>query len=183
MVTLKESLTLAGENMLSNLSLDWDHFPFWSVSIGRDLRAKCNMDGPGHNVGRWWDAMLRLEAATGFAIPEPIEAAMLRNLEICLDNPFGLSGHTYGDSVRWVFYHSQRETMLALAVLARYRNSAWAAEAGATMIQAHNRFLRDDGMWDNEALQGIAAEHDIPLRKYKFAAHEKEGVYLTHLED
>ena len=33
-----------------------------------------------HDTGRWWDAMLRYEAATGTRIPQQAEAAMMKNL-------------------------------------------------------------------------------------------------------
>ena len=48
---------------------------------------------PPHNIGRWWDAVLRLEEATGFVIPGELEAAMLTHLKCCLDNPLGVCGH------------------------------------------------------------------------------------------
>ena len=34
-----------------------------------------------HDTGRWWDAMLRLEEAIGFIIPDELEEALLRNLK------------------------------------------------------------------------------------------------------
>ncbi|MAE66104.1 MAG: hypothetical protein CMJ18_17675 [Phycisphaeraceae bacterium] len=43
-----------------------------------------------HDTGRWWDAMLRLERATGFMIPPDLESAMLANLQRLTDNPDGL---------------------------------------------------------------------------------------------
>ena len=180
MRTLKQSMELAGENLLYMLSPDFDWLPFWSVSIDRDLRAKANMGGPGHNVGRWWDALLRLEAATGFALPDPLEAAMLRNLGRCLDNPFVLSGRIYGEHAGSVFFHSQREVLLALAGLVRYRDSGWAAEQGARMVRALDRYIRANGTWDLDSLRKIAASHGITFKAYEFAPHEHEGVYLTH---
>jgi len=38
-----------------------------------------------HDVGRWWDAILRLEHATGFSIPAHMEDAMLANLKRLTD--------------------------------------------------------------------------------------------------
>lgn len=173
-------MTLAGENLLHNVSRDLDLMPFWSVSIDRDLRAKANMGGPGHNVGRWWDALLRLQAATRFEIPEHVEAAMLRNLARCLDNPFGISGRIHGEHSGSVFYHSQRETLLALACLARYRESSLAAEQGGRMVRALDRYILPDGRWDIGAIERTSEQHGITPKPYEFAPHEDEGVYLTH---
>ena len=39
------------------------------------MQARCKMDYPAHNIGRWWDAMLRLQAATGFELAAEIEQA------------------------------------------------------------------------------------------------------------
>ena len=71
-----EAMELAGQNLLSVLSPAYQYMPCWNVWIERDLKATCNFGAPQHNIGRWWDAMLRLEAATGFVIPARIEAAM-----------------------------------------------------------------------------------------------------------
>lgn len=180
MLTLKQSMELAGENLLYTLSPDFDMVPFWSVSIDRDLRAKANMGGPGHNVGRWWDAMLRLEAATGFPIPDRLQDAMLGNLARCLDNPFGIAGRIHGEYAGSVFYHSQREVLLALACLVRYRHSDWAAEQGGRMVRALDRLILADGRWDSDRIRKTAAQHGITPKPYDFAPHEHQGVYLTH---
>ena len=74
---LKESLELGGQHLLGWLDPDRDYLPTGSWAITHDL-------------GRWWDAMLRLERAIGFVIPAPIEAAMLQNLHMFTDNPDGL---------------------------------------------------------------------------------------------
>ena len=179
MLTLRQSMQLAGENLLHTLSPDFDWLPYWSVSVDRDLRAKCNMGGPGHNVGRWWDALLRLEAATGFAIPGHLEEAMLRNLGKCLDNPFGVSGRIHGENAGSLFYHSQREVLLALACLVRYRDSRWAADQGARMVRALDGYIQADGTWDGESIRQTAAQHGITPKPYPFAPHEHGGVYLT----
>ena len=64
---LRQSMELAGQNMLQVL----DPARGYAPSPGY-----C----PVHNTGRWWDAMLRLEAATGFVIPGHLEGAMWVNL-------------------------------------------------------------------------------------------------------
>ena len=47
-----------------------------------------------HDTGRWWDAMLRFEAATGTRIPEQAETAMMKNLRTLTDNPAALLMNT-----------------------------------------------------------------------------------------
>ena len=86
MLTLRQAMELAGRNLVDTLSPAHGGMPFWNVEIDRGGRAACNMSYPSHNVGRWWDALLRLEAATGFAIPAEAEAVMLRHLESLFDN-------------------------------------------------------------------------------------------------
>ena len=87
MLTIRQSMELAGENLLANLAPDRNYMPYWSLWIDADLRAFSKSGGAAHNVGRWWDAMLRLEHATGFSIPGHMEAASLRNLHWLTDNP------------------------------------------------------------------------------------------------
>ncbi len=45
--------------------------------IDREYRVFALFNCPAHNIGRSWDAILRLEAATGFAIPCNVDAGML----------------------------------------------------------------------------------------------------------
>ena len=74
---LKQSMELAGQNLLNTLNPERDLFPD---------PGYC----PAHNSGRWWDAMLRLEHATDFVIPGEVEGAMLRNHQVLMDNADGL---------------------------------------------------------------------------------------------
>ena len=52
----------------------------------RDLMPTTGYEA-AHDLGRWWDAVLRLEETVGFVIPAHLEAASLRNLERLTDNP------------------------------------------------------------------------------------------------
>lgn len=104
---------------------------------------------PAHDVGRWWDAMLRLEQATGFAIPAAIEAAMLANLKRLTDNPDALL--VCGNTGRWQPFinpHNLRETLLAYHALVRWRDSDWARQQGHRFLQTLDRALREDGHFD-----------------------------------
>ena len=74
---LKNSMELGGEHLLGWLNPGRDYLPTGSWAITHDL-------------ARWWDAMLRLEDATGFVIPGHLEGASLRNLAWLTDNPDGL---------------------------------------------------------------------------------------------
>jgi hypothetical protein len=78
---LKTAMRLAGENLLYCLDRDNGLIPFWELTTARDYTAQMRRFWPAHNLGRWWDAMLRLEQATGFEIPADVEAAMLHNLQ------------------------------------------------------------------------------------------------------
>jgi hypothetical protein len=158
MLTIKESMELAGRNLLAGLLPENDHLPLWCVAIQPDLSAKISNIWFSHNVGRWWDALLRLEAATGFPLPPEAEAAMLRHLRTCLDNRLGICCHIGNDPERKAGTfdnHSQRETLLALAVLIKYRKNDWAAEAGARMVRALDRYVLPDGRWDPDAVGSV----------------------------
>ena len=103
-----------------------------------------------HDTGRWWDAMLRLERATGFVIPSELESAMLGNLRMLTDNPDRLLFIPPGLACRAPRFelHSLRECLLAFSALVRYRGSAWAARGGREALATIRRCLRDDGSWD-----------------------------------
>jgi hypothetical protein len=139
-VKLKESMELGGRHLLGWLDPERDYLPTGSWAITHDL-------------GRWWDAMLRLEAATGFVIPGHMEGASLRNLHWLTDNPDGLLWVPRGlDWQKMKFeLHSLREGILAFAALAHYRGNAWAKQAGRKYLESIDRGMRDDGSWDFDA--------------------------------
>jgi len=105
-----------------------------------------------HDLGRWWDAALRLEEAVGFALPAELEAASLRNLQRLTDNPDRLLMNNpdvpwLRDSTR-INPHNYRETLLAFGGLARRRRNAWAHESGLQFVRAMDRCLQPDGRLD-----------------------------------
>ena len=113
---LKEVMELGGQNLLGWLNPDRDYLPTDSWCITHDL-------------ARLWDALLRLEDATGFVIPGHMEGAMLRNLHWLADNPDGLLFVPPGlDWIEQRFeLHSLREGLLAFNALAKYRNNRWSS--------------------------------------------------------
>ncbi len=183
MLPLKESMELAGANLLHTLSPAYDMMPLWNFKIVREtLQARCKMDYPAHNIGRWWDAMLRLQAATGFAWPDEVETAMLANLKKCLDNPLHVCGLLMPLEHRppgWVDEHSQREALLALTALVRWRDNQWAVDAGNEMIQALDRYIQDDGHWDYALMIDIAQKAGLDVDRDTPGQREKKGVRLT----
>ena len=181
-LTLKQSMELAGRNMLNILSPSQGYQPYWSVMIDREMRATCKMKYASHNIGRWWDAMLRLEAATGFIIPAEIEAAMLHNLADCFDNPLAVCcflAPLGSEPAGWIDSHSQREMLLTLAGLVRYRSSRWAADMGARMVRALDRYIRDDGTWDGQLMAHLARQGGIDVDPSGPGRHALRGVRLT----
>ena len=142
MMKLKESMELGGEHLLGWLDPERDYLPTGSWAITHDL-------------ARWWDAMLRLEATTGFVIPGHLEGASLRNLHWLTDNPDGLLWVPPGlDWQRMRFeFHSFREGILTFAALARFRGSAWAKEAGHRYLESIDRALEPDFSWNVQAFE------------------------------
>jgi len=139
---LKDSMELGGEHLLGWLNPERDYLPTGSWAITHDL-------------ARWWDAMLRLEAATGFVIPGHIEGASLRNLHWLTDNPDGLLWVPPGlDWQKMKFeLHSLREGILTFAALTHFRGSAWARQAGHRYLESINRALKPDCSWDVHAFE------------------------------
>jgi hypothetical protein len=171
-LTLEQSLRLAGQNLLGILNPEENYLPYWELSVSPDYKASFNRWWPAHNIGRWLDAMLRLEDAIGFEIPKVIEAAMVQNTQRFFDNTDHIclvplqSGQSYGDGPQWDL-HSLREGLLALNALARWRKNDWAAAMGRQMIQSIDAKLRDDGSWELE----------------KFDACQKRGKAVIHNTD
>ena len=134
---LKDVIEFGGQNLLGWLNPDRDYLPTESWCITHDL-------------ARLWDALLRLEDATGFVIPGHMEGAMLRNLHWLTDNPDGLLFVPPG--LDWIEprfeLHSLREGILAFNALIRYRNNRWAREAGHRYLETIRRCLKPDGTWD-----------------------------------
>ena len=134
---LRTAMELGGRNLLSWLDPERDYHATGSWCITHDL-------------GRLWDALLRLEDATGFVIPAHMEGMMLRNLHWLTDNPDGLLFVPPG--LDWIDQrfelHSLREGILTFNALIRYRNSRWAREAGHRYLATVRRCLRPDGEWD-----------------------------------
>jgi hypothetical protein len=157
-MTLKEVMELGGRNLLGWLNPERDYLPTesWCVT---------------HDLGRLWDALLRLEDATGFVIPCHMEGSMLRGLHWLTDNPDGLLFVPPG--LDWIDprfeLHSLREGILAFNGLVRYRNNRWAREAGHRYLEGIRRCLRPDNSWD--LLKFDYARH-FPLAGDKAAADE-----------
>jgi len=111
-----------------------------------------------HDSGRWWDAMLRLEAATGFSIPEKLERAMLGNLRRMTGNPDGLlindgSLDDIPGGRPIINPHNFREGIGAFTALVIFRNSDWACRAGRRLLETLDRIFQADGRLDYERLE------------------------------
>jgi hypothetical protein len=136
---LTSHLNLAGNALLGMLNPEREFLPTGGYEIAHDL-------------GRWWDAVLRLEEATGFVIPAELEAASLRNLHALTGNPDRLL--MVWSEALWLTErgtlnpHNFRETLLAFGGLARRRKSAWAADSAMRLVRSMDRALASDGSFD-----------------------------------
>ena len=105
-----------------------------------------------HDTGRWWDAMLRLQATTGFTIPPHLEAAMLENIRALTDNPAGLLTNdtraANAGGIRQVNPHNFRESMLAFSALVRHRSHEWSLRQGKQLTLTTESMLEPDGQMD-----------------------------------
>ena len=133
---LKPRLEIAGAGLLAMLDADKEFMPTNGYEVAHDL-------------GRWWDAALRLEEAIGFVIPAELEAASLRNLQRLTDNPDRLLMNRM--DVPWlkekakINPHNFRETLLAFGGLVRRRQSLWARDAAMRLVQSMAHILQADG--------------------------------------
>ncbi|MDR3402084.1 MAG: hypothetical protein P4L99_06255 [Chthoniobacter sp.] len=145
---LRSSMDRAAKCCLAWLNPDQEWLPTGGYEIA-------------HDTGRWWDAMLRYEAATrSLVIPEQIEAAMMKNLGSLTDNPAALLMNTArlpgpAEKIK-VNPHNLRETMLAYTALVRYRKSDWAWTQGHKLLKTIEGTLDPDGQMDYQALATVA---------------------------
>ncbi|MBD3184740.1 hypothetical protein GF312_20835 [Candidatus Poribacteria bacterium] len=141
-ITLKQSMEMAGQCCLDWLDPEKNFMPTGGYEVA-------------HDTGRWWDAMLRLEDAAGFVIPEHLEDAMMSNLKTLTDNPDGLLMNN--PNVPWlkpmINPHNFREAMIAFNALVRYRNSEWAKKAGHKLLETMDKSFKSDGRFDYTKLE------------------------------
>ncbi|MFC1606688.1 hypothetical protein ACFL47_01855 [Candidatus Latescibacterota bacterium] len=132
-------LRLSGNCLMELLDRHKDYMPTGGYEVAHDL-------------GRWWDAVLRLEEAIDFEIPNELETSSLKNLQLLTDNPDCLLMNR--PDVSWlrekaVFNpHNFRETLFAYGGLIRCRNNTWAYESGLQLVRAMDRCLTADGSFD-----------------------------------
>ena len=148
-VDLKRSLELAGANLVANLDPERHYLPNWDVRPARDGTVVVNVWWPGHNLGRWWDAMSRLQGAIGYAVPAQAMEAMEENLFRFFDNPDSLCLAPFDlEGVKPQFdLHSLREGLLGLNSLVQYRQSNQAALREHAMVESLMRLTSEDGSW------------------------------------
>jgi len=163
-VDLTAKMDLAGKCLLAWLNPAADLAPTggWNVP---------------HDIGRWWDAVLRLEARTEFAIPGRLEDAMLRNLDRFTDNPDRIllkpEGLEWGKKPYFEL-HSIREGFLAFAALVKYRDSQWARQRGREMLDSLMRYLNPDGTLDVKKFDSFKYVTD-PKKAKALASPELNG--------
>ena len=137
-VDLPASVKLAGQNLIECLDRDNGFRPRRAINlIRKDGKIQASYDGcfPYHDLGRCWDALLRLEAATDFRIPQNVEASLLKTTKQYFDNPLHVMIDPDPEKAR-VDQHSFREHLLTLNELIRTRESAWAREKSAQMLES-----------------------------------------------
>ena len=138
-MNLRRNLEFAGQSLLATLVPERDFLPVDGYEVA-------------HDVGRWWDAVLRLEEAIGFAIPAELEAVALRNLKRLTNNPDCLLMNS--PTFPWLTQkavingHNFRETFIAFEGLIRCRNSDWAREASLTLVRSLSRCFLANGRMD-----------------------------------
>ncbi len=164
-MNLKKNLELGGTNLLNCLCPQERYLPYWHIVVDDrqvaeyEFRPHCN----AHNVGRWWNTMLRLHAWTGFDIEPAIETALLEHTWAMCDNPTGtLLEDPDPDNPRTWYIHSYRETMLALAQLASVRGDERAVAQGRRAITQMREASRDLTRWDLHRCGALTNPDPVP---------------------
>jgi hypothetical protein len=138
-MNLRKCLEMAGGSLLAVLDAEKEWMPTGGYEVAHDL-------------GRWWDAVLRLEETIGFVIPTELEAASLKNLKRLTDNPDRLLMNN--PDIPWlrekvrINSHNFRESLLAFGGLVRVRDNFWAHEAAIVLVRAMDQMLQEDGSFD-----------------------------------
>jgi hypothetical protein len=147
---VKNSMDLAGQNLLNSLSPQNGYLPYWALHVDKDYNFGFGGIFGTHNIGRVWDALLRLENTTDFKIPPEVEAGLLASTKRYFDNNDNMCWTPMDwDGIPKQFeLHSFREQLLALNALAKYKKDKWAVEKGHKMLQTLLRVSREDCTWD-----------------------------------
>ena len=54
-IKLKESVILAGNNLLNCLCPRENYLPYWHMHVTKEYYGEFALGWPNHNIGRWWD--------------------------------------------------------------------------------------------------------------------------------
>ena len=163
-IDVAAALNLAGQNLVNMLHPGHDYLPSFLIAVEPDYTADRQTFFAAHNIGRWLDAMYRLEAATDFSAPAKMQNAMLENVRRYCDNSDGLFLRPLDrypfDKGDLFCFHSLREQLAGLHALAKYKNNSWARERAHRMIVALDGLLLPEAewrarstVWDIEKLQ------------------------------
>lgn len=178
---------MAARNLVAQFSRRHDGLPIWKLDIDPSGSGVCLFGWPTHNLGRITDALFRVEAATGAVVRPEVEASLRSGLRRVLDNDLGVASMVYG--VPWerstnragMFDgHSQREVLLGLTMLVRYRGDEWARASGAGMIDSLDRLINPDGSWDYRQLTGPLEESKEKLKLERLAGTDPVDLTYTH---
>lgn len=156
---LTEAIRLGAEGLHGILDPEEDFLPVRGYEIAHDL-------------GRWWDAALRVEACLGISIPETLEKKALSHLQTLTDNPDRLlMNNERIDACQGKVNrnpHNYRETFLAYAALIRYRQCPWVEAQALELVQALDRdFINGRLDYSKNPLTGKIPESKDPF------VHEK----------
>lgn len=147
---LKQRMNLAGDNLVAMINPNHHNMPNFLINVSPDGKADIEFFHVSHNVGRWVEAMVRLETATGYTIPKEIDSAMIDNIHRLFDNPDHLNltpldlPHTNADLF---CFHSLREGLEALNVLMHHRQDAWSRAESQRMVAAMANSLLPEDQW------------------------------------
>ena len=168
-MNILQSMKLASQNILMSLNPDENYLPHFCLEIAEDYTAALRYHWTGHNIGRVWDCLLRMEEATGEKIPADIEGKMLVNIKRYFENsdhaclePIDANGVAVNFEI-----HSLREGLLTLNGLIKLRHDGWALDKSLKMVDKFDSILNDDGTFNTKRCD-----------YHNLLPAEKQGVYF-----
>ena len=173
-MNILKHLKLGGENLLNCLNPEKNYLPYWHMAVDKNQIAEYSFRPfcTGHNVGRWWHTMLSLEQCCGFKIPGKIESTMLKNVRRLSDNPTGIFLEaTDKKNIDSWYIHSYRETLLALALLYKFRGLDSARKQGLLALGQMKKACSNPRIWDLALCSPLLSKEKLKIKGLPVYTH------------
>ena len=120
-----------------------------------------------HDMGRWWEAALLLQATIGTEIPETTNSRMSANVRALTNHPYGLLLNDELLGGGCLNYHNLREALLTYTAFIEFRSSYWAKNCAEKLLDTINRRFFEKTLTDDEicAAVGVVVSSDTMITR------------------